>query len=192
MNRFYPVFLDLAGRDVLVVGGGAIAARKVRTLLRCGARVTVAATRAKPDIVRFAARKKIRLLRRPYRASDLAGRDMVYCSTDDEALNAAVGLACARRKILVNVVDRPKYCSFIVPAIVQRGDVTFAISTGGASPALAKFLMAEVRKTFGPRVGKIAAQLKKKRRGLLKVPMDQRKRWVETYLKKNLAGKLSA
>ncbi len=191
MNRYYPVFLDLSGRDVLVVGGGAIAARKVRTLLRYGARVTVAAPRIRPEIGRLASRKKIRLLRRGYKSSDLSGRDMVYCSTDDEALNAAVGLECAKRKILVNVVDRPKYCSFIVPAIVQRGDVTFAISTGGASPALAKFLMGQVREKFGGKVGRVAAELKKMRSRLLKVPMAQRKVLVNRFIKGKLSKTLS-
>ncbi len=183
MNRFYPVFLDLSVRDVLVVGGGTIASRKAQTLLRYGTRVTVVAPRSKPGIRKLAARKKISLLRRAYGSGDLKDRDLVYCSTDDEALNASVGLECAARKILVNVVDRPKFCSFIVPAIVRRGPVTFAISTGGASPALAKFLMGEVKKKFGPRVGKVAALLQKDRKKLLLLPMAQRKKWVNRFLK---------
>lgn len=191
MNRYYPVFLDLSGRDALVVGGGAIAARKVRTLLRYGARVTVTAPRVRPEIARLAERKKVRLLRRGYKASDLAGRDLVYCSTDDEKLNASVGLECARRKILVNVVDRPKYCSFIVPAIVQRGDVTFAISTGGASPALAKFLMGQVKEKFGANVGKVAAELRKNRKRLLETPMERRKIWLDQFIRSRLSGGVS-
>ncbi len=186
MSRYYPVFLDLSGRDVLVVGGGAIATRKVRTLLQYGARVTVVAQRARPEIRRLALLKKVQLFLRAYRADDLKGRDMVYCSTDSEPLNAAIGIECARRKILVNVVDRPKYCSFIVPAIVRRGDVTFAISTGGASPALAKFLMGAVKEKFGPEVGKVAKLLMKKRKKLLLLPMAERKKQVRKFLKDQL------
>lgn len=186
MNRYSPVFLDLAGKDVLVVGGGPIAQRKIATALQAGARVTVVAPEATARIGRWAADKRVRWMRRRFSDADLKGRELVYCSTDDEALNARVGNACRGKRIWVNVVDRPALCSFIVPAIVRRGDVVFAISTGGASPALAKFLMKRVRSAFGREVGTLARLLKKERARLLRLPMQQRKRLLGRALNEGL------
>lgn len=182
MNPYYPVFLNLMDRDVLVVGAGKIALRKIETLLKHRAKVTVVANRARRKIEELAAQGKISLFARNFEMMDLEGRDLVYCSTDDEALNSTVGRECMKRKIWVNVVDRPDFCSFIVPAVVPRGDVTVAISTGGASPAFAKFLRKKTERHFGPEVGAVAKILKSSRGSLLKMPMNARKKFLREVL----------
>jgi siroheme synthase-like protein len=146
--KYYPLFMDLAGRDCLVVGAGAVAARKVRSLLECGARVTVVGERPAAAF-RSLERRGVRLLQRRFRAGDVGGRVLVIAATDDRAVNAAVSAAARRRGIPVNAVDDPPNCTFIVPAIVRRGDLTVAISTGGKSPAAARLVKERVAALLG-------------------------------------------
>ena len=132
---FYPAFLDLSHKDCLVIGGGVLALHKTRAFVELGARVTVVAPRVKPDFARL---RGVRVVRRGFRPGDLAGQPwLVVAATDDEALHARVAALCRQRRIWVNVVDRPPLCDFIVPSVTRRGPVTFAVSTGGASPAVA-------------------------------------------------------
>ena len=146
--RFYPLFMDLAGRSCLVVGAGAVAARKARSLLDCGARVTVVGV--KPAAPCRALERRGAVLRdRRFRASDVSRQALVIAATDDPAVNAAVAAAARSKRIPVNVVDDPARCSFIVPAVVSRGDLTVAISTGGKSPAAARLVKARIEELLG-------------------------------------------
>lgn len=126
----YPVFLDLKDRPVLVVGAGPVALRKTKGLLEAGARVTVVAPETLPDFSDL----PVRLIRRPFRASDLNGAALVFAATDDRAVNHRIGVAAKGRGLFANVADSAAECDFIVPARVNRGDVQIAISTGGTSP----------------------------------------------------------
>lgn len=135
--KYYPVFLNLTGKQVLVVGAGAVALRKVRRLLAAGARVDVVAPEA---ISGFAGLSRMRILRRGFRLSDLAGRFLVIAATQDAVLNGRIFRASERRGILVNCVDDPAHCNLILPSIVERNGFTVAISTGGKSPLAAKIL----------------------------------------------------
>ena len=128
--KHYPVFLDLKDRPVLVVGAGVVALRKTKGLLEAGARVTVVA----PDALADFDRLPVRLIRRPFRASDLAGAVLVFAATDDRLVNHRIGIAAKGKGIFANIADSAAECDFIVPARVERGDVQFAISTGGKSP----------------------------------------------------------
>jgi siroheme synthase-like protein len=128
----YPIFLDLRDRPVLVVGAGAVALRKTRGLLEAGARVTVVAPEVLPDFDDL----PVRVHRRPFRASDLAGALLVFAATGDRAVNHRIGVAAKGRGLFANVADSAEECSFVVPARVTRGDVQIAISTGGRSPRL--------------------------------------------------------
>ena len=139
--KYYPLFMDLAGRECLVVGAGMVAARKARSLLECGARVTVV---GETPAAAFRA-----LERRRFRAADVARQALVIAATDEPAVNAAVAAAARRRGIPVNAVDDPPNCTFIVPAVVRRGDLAVAISTGGKSPAAARLVKERVAALLG-------------------------------------------
>lgn len=133
---YYPIFLQLADRPVLVVGGGKVALRKVRGLLEAGARVTVVAPACEPEFDSL----PVRLLRRRFRASDLDGAVLAFAATSDRRVNRRVGVLAAERRIPANIADRAGECTFIVPARVTRGNVQIAISTGGENPRLAAAL----------------------------------------------------
>ena len=132
---YYPIYLDIEDRAVLIVGGGSVCARKAETMMRYGARVTVVATEASGEIAAWAAEGALTLRARPYDEEDLEGQSLVIASTDDSCTNARVARDCRRRRIPVNVVDVTHLCEFIVPAIVDQGSVHIAISTEGKSPA---------------------------------------------------------
>jgi len=147
--RYYPIQLDVRSRRCLVVGGGAVGTRKVGTLLSCGAQVAVVSPEVTDELRRLSARDVITLRERVYAASDLEGIFLVIGATDDEELNRRVSADAAVLGILCNIADRPEKCNFILPAIVQRGDLVLTVSTSGKSPALAKKLRRELERQFG-------------------------------------------
>jgi siroheme synthase-like protein len=136
----YPLILDLAGKRCVVVGGGEVAARKVRALIVSGADVLVVAPEVAPELAALAAQGALRVEQRPFAASDLDGATLAFAATDSRAVNEAVATGARARSIFVNVADDPSACDFTVPATVRRGEVTLSISTGGRSPAFARFL----------------------------------------------------
>ncbi|MDH7571628.1 MAG: bifunctional precorrin-2 dehydrogenase/sirohydrochlorin ferrochelatase, partial [Armatimonadota bacterium] len=144
MAQFYPVALRLEGRRVLVVGAGAVARRKVKTLLACGARVRVVAPEADPELARLAAEGEIELVLRPYRAEDLDGAFLALAAANASRVNAQVAEDARRRGVLVNCADAPDASDFLVAAAVPRGDLLIGIFTGGNSPALARRLREEI------------------------------------------------
>jgi len=131
--KHYPVFLDLKDRPVLVVGAGKVALRKTRGLLEAGARVTVVSPEWQPDFQAM----PVRLIRRGFRASDLAGNVLVFAATDDRQVNHRIGIAAKGKGVFVNVADSAEECGFVVPARVERGELHIAISTGGTNPRVA-------------------------------------------------------
>jgi precorrin-2 dehydrogenase/sirohydrochlorin ferrochelatase len=147
--RYYPVHLDVSGRSCLVVGGGAVGARKAGTLCDCGAAVTVVSPEATEALRRLAEGGRIELRQRDYASEDLAGMFLVIGATDDEELNRRISRDAESRRILCNIADRPEACSFILPSIVTQGDLVLTISTAGKSPALAKRLRQELERQFG-------------------------------------------
>lgn len=156
--QYYPAYLELRGHPCVVIGGGAIAERKVATLLEAGARVTVVSPALTAALAELADTHEIMHHARAYRHGDLAGAWLAYAATGDEAVHAAIAAEAAEARVFLNVVDRPRLCSFIVPAIVRRDPVAIAVSTGGASPALAKRLARELDATVGAEWG-LAARL---------------------------------
>ncbi len=147
MPQYYPVFLDLKGRACVIVGGGEIAERKIANLLECGAVITMVSPQVTPGIRAHADAGDIRWEAREYVDGDLKGAFLAIASTDDEDVNRAVHEEASREGIVLNVVDRTALCSFIAPAVVRRGEVTVALSTGGASPALARKLRETLEKS---------------------------------------------
>ncbi|MCK5480251.1 MAG: bifunctional precorrin-2 dehydrogenase/sirohydrochlorin ferrochelatase, partial [Gammaproteobacteria bacterium] len=147
---YYPVCLDLDGRPCVVVGGGKVAERKVKGLLACHAQVKVISPELTEELSRMHAEGMLEWLARPYRKGDLAHTFLVITATDDEQAQQLVQEEAGEQNKLLNVVDVPQRCNFILPATVRRGDLTVAIATGGKSPALAKKLRKEFEKRIGP------------------------------------------
>ena len=139
----YPVNLCLAGQPVLVVGGGPVAARKVEALLRAGARVTVVAPAAAKAI---AEQSEVTWKRRSYQPAEANAYRLVVTATNDPAVNAQVARDCEAANVFVNSADDPANCTFTLPSVVRRGDLQVAVSTGGRSPALARWLRKRIER----------------------------------------------
>ena len=152
----FPLFMSLQGRRALVAGGTEAAARKVELLLSAGAQVTLIADTVVGEIAQLIGEGRISWAGRAFEDDDLAGVSLVVVASEDEALQARVSLAAQQRCVPVNVVDRPKLSSFIMPAIVDRSPITSAISTGGAAPALARRLRAEIERAMPAAIGRLA------------------------------------
>jgi precorrin-2 dehydrogenase/sirohydrochlorin ferrochelatase len=148
--RGHAIYLNLAGQSVVVVGGGEVAERKVRGVLECGAEVTVIAPEASGLIREWARTGEITWAPRSYRAGDLKNARLVYAATDQREVNRAVAEEARAERALVNVADQPALCDFYAPAVVRRGDLAIAVSTGGTSPALARRIREELEERFGP------------------------------------------
>jgi siroheme synthase-like protein len=153
---FYIACLKLTGRRCLVVGGGEVGLEKVEGLLACDADVTLVSPGAVAQLEALAAEGSIAWEQRAYEPSDLEGTFMVIACTDDSEINIRVFDDAERRAMLVNIVDVPPLCNFILPAIVRTGPLAIAISTAGASPALAKRMKAEVGELFGEEYARLA------------------------------------
>ncbi len=157
---FYIACLKLKGRRCLVVGGGDIGLEKVEGLLACDGEVTLIAPVAHPELEALAAEGSIQWEKRPYAGTaDLEGAFMAIAATDDSEVNIGVYDDAEKRAMLVNVVDVPPLCNFILPAIVRSGPLAIAISTAGASPALAKRMKREVSELFGEEYAHLAVVL---------------------------------
>jgi precorrin-2 dehydrogenase / sirohydrochlorin ferrochelatase len=147
--RYYPINLDIQNRHCLVIGGGKVATRKVATLLKCGARVTVVSPEATDRLQSMEMSGSIRLINRPYRTSDLGGMFLVIGATDNKELNRQIYQDAENSGRLCNIADQPDLCNFILPSIVNRGDLILGISTSGKSPAFAKKLRKDLEKIYG-------------------------------------------
>jgi siroheme synthase-like protein len=156
---FYIACLKLRGRRSLVVGGGDVGLEKVEGLLACDGDVTVVAPDLQPELQRLADEGSIKWIARRYEPSDLEGTFMVIAATNDSEVNIGVYDDAEKRAMLVNVVDVPPLCNFILPAIVRTGPLAIAISTAGASPALAKRMKAEISQLFGEEYARLAVLL---------------------------------
>ena len=156
---FYIACLRLSGRRSLVVGGGEIGLEKVEGLLACGGDVVLVAPEAHPALRELAAEGSITWQRRDYRAEDLEGCLIAIAATDDTDVNIQVFNDAEKRAMLINVVDVPPLCNFILPAIVRTGPLAVAISTAGASPALAKRMKREISELFGEPYATLAVLL---------------------------------
>jgi len=160
---FYIACLKLSGRRCLVVGGGEVGLEKVEGLLACGGDVALVAPEAEPALAAYAAEGSIVWERRAYEAADLDGAFMVIAATNDSEVNIGVYEDAERRAMLVNVVDVPPLCNFILPAVVRQGPLAIAISTAGASPALAKRMKREIAAQFGAPYADLAVLLNEAR-----------------------------
>ncbi|MBW2574124.1 MAG: bifunctional precorrin-2 dehydrogenase/sirohydrochlorin ferrochelatase [Deltaproteobacteria bacterium] len=147
--KYYPVNLDIRNRKCLVVGGGTVGTRKVMTLLNCGAKVTVVSSDVAEKLQELSDGDIIKLEKRPFQISDLDEMFLVMGATDNQEINREIHSEAERLGVLCNIADRPEVCNFILPAIVNRGDLIIAISTSGKSPAFAKKIRKDLEKVFG-------------------------------------------
>lgn len=141
---YFPIFLEMKGRPVIVIGGGEVGAEKVRTLLTAEADVTVVSPDLHPELEALKANGAIRHVARAWREGDIDGFDLVMIATDDRSVNAVIAAEAKRKRIWVNAADDPPNCDFILPSVVRKGSVTLAASTGGSSPAMARRLREEL------------------------------------------------
>lgn len=185
MPGYYPINLVLKNRKCVVTGAGIVAERKVRRLLECGSRVLVIGPAITPGLKAMADNRKIVFKRRKVSLRDLDGAYLVIAAAADRAANSLVSAYCRKNNILVNVVDSPKECSFILPSIIRRGDLTISISTGGISPGLAKKIRQDLEKAFGREYASLLGIMKKIRPLALKKmkSAEDRKKFFNKILK---------
>jgi precorrin-2 dehydrogenase/sirohydrochlorin ferrochelatase len=188
--RYYPAFLNLKNRGVGVVGAGEIAWQKIPALLEGEANIRVVAPEAVPEIEALARANKLEWFRRPYNSSDLERASLVIAATDDPHLQEQVAAEARARRIWVNVVDATPLCDFIMPAVVTRGDVQIAVSTGGASPALARWIREKLEPLFGDEYRVLAEVLQRYRPELLKLPKERRQAVWEAIINEDFINRV--
>ncbi|MFQ5862080.1 MAG: bifunctional precorrin-2 dehydrogenase/sirohydrochlorin ferrochelatase [Candidatus Brocadiales bacterium] len=160
MPRYYPIYLDIKDKKCVVVGGGDVAHRKAISLKEAGAQVVVIGPEFSQE---FLKEKGLTILRQKYEERCLEGATLVIAATNDKEINQRVWKEAQRHGLLVNVVDQPELCNFIVPSVVNRGELQISISTGGASPAFARRVRQELENHFGPEYGDFIGLLSKLR-----------------------------
>ncbi|MBI5212624.1 MAG: bifunctional precorrin-2 dehydrogenase/sirohydrochlorin ferrochelatase [Nitrospirae bacterium] len=178
MVNYYPAFINLFGKRCVVVGGGKVAERKVMSLLRCGAHVKIISPALTDALERQKERGKVVHIKRTYRTGDLGGVFLVIAATGNERVNTKVSNDAP---CLVNVVDVPETANFIVPSVVKRGPMTIAVSTSGASPAMAKRIRKELELIYNKDFGRYLNFLKQLRKMIMKEINDKKAR--ERFLK---------
>jgi len=155
----YPIFLELGGRRAIVIGAGAVAVRKIQSLLAAGARVVVVAKGVDKGLTELFQAGKIELIKSKYSKDYLAGAVLAIAATNDPQLNKQIYKDCQQLELLCNVVDQPELCDFFVPAVVKRGDLQIAIGTEGHCPAYSGHLRKKLEKIFGDKHGEFLSGL---------------------------------
>lgn len=184
MNKYYPVSLSLENKKCLVIGAGSIAERKARRLLECGASVSIISPKISTGLQALAHKKIITFKKRRVNLGDLNGAYLVIAATPDRRINSAISVYCRKKGILVNVVDSPGECTFILPSIIRRGALTISISTNGISPALARKIRKQLQQEFGAEYAKLLRIMKEIRPQALKKIKDSKLR--RAFFKKAL------
>ena len=181
-HHYYPAFIDLRGKQCIVVGGGKVAERKVAALLRSGAKVTVVSPFVTGVLANYSERKRIKHVKRKYRKGDLEDAFIVIAATSDGRVNQEVSLDA---QCLLNVVDAPELANFIVPSVIKRGPLALAVSTSGSSPALAKSIRKELELLYSKEFGLFVDFLGKQRKKAL---MDIADDGIRERLMKQIAA----
>ncbi len=174
----YPIFLELRGRRVVLIGGGAVALRKAQALLEAGARLVVVAEQINEMLVIKGKNKDAELIQSKYSKNYLAGAALVIAATNDHELNKQIYKDCQQLEILCNIVDEPELCDFFVPAIVKRGDLQIAVGTEGQCPAYAGHLRGKLEQLFTEEHGRFLAELEGLRNKIILAVPDQTTRKV--------------
>jgi len=173
VTSLFPMFLNLAGKQCLVVGASKVGEPKIGGLIDTGAQIHVVAIEASDQVREWADAGRIELELRAFSESDLDGKFLAVVATASTRLNEVIYREAQRQNVLCNVVDVPEYCDFFYPAVVQRGDLQIAISTNGQSPSLAQKLRQQLERQFGPGYAEWVAQLGETRRLILASDLDK-------------------
>jgi precorrin-2 dehydrogenase/sirohydrochlorin ferrochelatase len=168
----YPIFLELSGRRAIVIGAGAVAARKTKSLLDAGARLMIVADKIDDILTNLCQGTNAELIKSKYAKDYLTGAVLVIAATGDRQLNRQIYKDCQELEILCNVVDEPQLADFFVPAVVKRGDLQIAICTEGHSPAYAGHIRKKLEQTFTDKHGEFLAELKTLRKRIIKDVAD--------------------
>lgn len=176
MGRYYPLMVDLTGRRCLVVGGGVVAERKVRALLEAGGEVLVVSPVLTPGLEALKREGRIVHLARPYQPGDLAGSFLVFGATDDHRVNRRLADEAKAAGVLANMADSPTSGTFLAPAVLTRGDLVIAISTGGDSPALARKIREDLESVYGEEYAELLNVLERVRERAKREVADQGRR----------------
>jgi len=177
VNDYYPVYLDLNEKKCLVIGGGKVAERKVKSLLDCGARIFVVSPVLSAWLEQSAREGKVTAIMRNYTITDLDNAFLVIGATDNHLINDKVAQECSKRNILVNIVDQTAKCNFIVPAVIRQGSLSISVSTDGKSPMLARRIREELEQFFGPEYQEFLDLLGNVRKHVLEnVPEEDKRR----------------
>jgi precorrin-2 dehydrogenase/sirohydrochlorin ferrochelatase len=176
VTHYYPIVLKLSGKLCIVIGGGNVAERKVKSLLECGARVRVVSPQLTSQLREWANKGKIELKPDKYEPEDLDGAFLVISATDQEDVNESVSAECFRRDIPVNVVDVPAKANFFVPSTIRRGPLSISISTNGKSPLMAKLIREDLESLYGPEFGDFLEYLGNVRDQIIKNINDPKRR----------------
>lgn len=174
--KYHPIVLRVAERACLVIGGGHVAQQKAQSLLRAGAQVTVVSPQVTATLAALAAAQRITHRARQYVRGDLQGVFLAYAATNDPQLHEHIACEARERGVLLNVVDCPRLCDFIMPAVLQRGDLLIAVSTSGTSPALAKRIRQDLEGVFGVEYDLVLQLLGRLRRQLAAHPLTPAQR----------------
>ena len=174
----YPIFLELSGRRAIVIGAGAVAARKTKSLLDAGARLVIVADKIDDVLTSLYQGTNAELIKSKYSKDYLTGAVLAIAATGDRQLNRQIYKDCQELEILCNVVDEPQLCDFFVPAVVKRGDLQIAICTEGHSPAYAGHIRKKLEQTFTDKHGEFLAELKTLRKRIIKDVADPTDRKV--------------
>lgn len=191
--KFYPIFLNVQDRDCLVVGGGDVGTRKTLGLARAGARVRVVSPCFSPSLER-SKQKNIHLMCKAYEPSDLGRAFLVFGATDNQELNEQIQADAHKKHILCNIADAPDLSDFILPSVVERGDLTIAVSTSGSSPALARKIRQDLKEKFGPEYDVFLRLMGSIRKKLLEKHHDPQahQKIFRTLVEKNLPALIAA
>ena len=173
--KYFPIFLNLQKKSCIVVGGGRVAERKIQNLRKAGAIVKVISPRLTAGLKRLKDENKIRHLSRPYRSGDLKSAYLVVAATNERRTNGKVFREASTLRVPINTVDDPFHCTFIVPAVISRGDILIAISTGGQSPALAKALRKKLEQEIGSEYPALLKMIGAVRKKILPLRWGQKK-----------------
>jgi precorrin-2 dehydrogenase len=174
--KYYPAYLDLRERYCVVIGGGSIAERKTLSLIEAGAVVTVTSPSLTPKLLALSASGKITYLKKNFEERDINDAFLAIAATDSPLVNSAVARACKKKQVLVNVAAPPEESSFIVPSVIERGELLIAVSTSGASPALSKKIRKELEERYGPEYGLLLTKLASIRKKVLEEVAEENTR----------------
>ncbi len=192
--QYLPIHFDTRGASILIIGGGAAAEAKLRTLLKTEAKLMVVSESISAEIARWSVQGKLRVIQRAFQADDLNGVSLVYAATEDDARNGEIADLAAARQIPANAADYKEACRFITPALVDRTPVTISIGTEGTSPALARALKADLETRLPPETGRFASKTKALRlkvKALMPDLADRQRFWARILDGKDLTAQLA-